>query len=424
MRILCISAQKPDSTGSGVYLAETVRSMLAAGHEVAVIAGIDVADSPDLPRGAEFFPVRFNTPDLPFPVCGMSDVMPYEATRYRDMTPGMVKSFREAFGARIREAALVFKPDAIICHHLYLVCSIACEVLDELAGENWSPGWSRVDSVSLQRPCAIWAVSHSTDLRQLQKHDLEKERIVSAVRTLDGIMALHEAQKEEIVELFGVEPGRVRVVGTGYSAREFNADGARRPASPLRILYVGKICRAKGVESLVRCANALPFDAGEVEISLVGGYSDQDQHDQIAALAKQSRIPVHFCGRVSQDELVEAYRTSHVFVLPSFFEGLPLVTIEAMACGCRAVVTDLPGVKPWLAASLPGAPVAFVAPPRLIGTDQPVEEDLPAFETALAQTLAGALSQCAKNPTSGTGFDTTGVSWDSLAARMAALLRP
>ena len=32
MRILCISAQKPDSTGSGVYLAETGASLAAAGH--------------------------------------------------------------------------------------------------------------------------------------------------------------------------------------------------------------------------------------------------------------------------------------------------------------------------------------------------------------------------------------------------------
>ena len=424
MRILCISAQKPDSTGSGVYLAETVRSMLAAGHEVAVIAGIDVADNPDLPQGAEFFPVRFNTPELPFPVCGMSDVMPYEATRYRDMTPDMVDSFRAAFGARIREAALTFKPDVIICHHLYLVCSVACEVLDDLAGENWSPGWIRAAEAAARRPCSIWAVSHSTDLRQLRKHDLEKGRIVAAVRTLDGAMALHEAQKEEIVELFGGDPVRAHVVGTGYNAREFNAHGAQRSASPLRILYVGKICRAKGVESLVRCLDALPYGADEAELSLVGGYSDREQYEEIAALATQSRIPVHFCGRISQDELVRAYRSSHVFVLPSFFEGLPLVTIEAMACGCRVVVTDLPGVRPWLSASLPAAPVAFVAPPRLIGTDQPVEEDLPAFEDALVQALAGALSQCAKSPTSGTGFDTTGVSWDSLAARMTTLLQP
>ncbi len=422
MRILCISAQKPDSTGSGVYLAETVRSMLSAGHEVAVIAGIDAADEPDIPRGAAFFPVRFNTPELPFDVCGMSDVMPYAATRYRDMTPDMVAAFRAAFRARIREAALAFKPDAVICHHLYLVCSVACEALDELAGENWSPGWVRADSPQEQRPCAIWAVSHSTDLRQLQKHDLEKERIAEAVRSLDGIMALHEAQKAEIVDLFSVPASLVHVVGTGYNAGEFNARGARRQARPLRILYVGKICRAKGVESLVRSLDALPFEATEVELSLVGGYSDQEQYDRIVELARESRIPVRLHGRVSQDELVEAYRGAHVFVLPSFFEGLPLVTIEAMACGCRAVVTDLPGVAPWLCASLPGAPVDYVAPPRLVGTDQPVEEDLPAFEAALARTLARSLSQCAQNPTEGTGFDTTGVSWDSLARRMAALL--
>lgn len=80
MRILCISAQKPDSTGSGVYLAETVASLAAAGHQVAVIAGIDKDDSPQLAPGVEFVPVRFRTPELPFPVCGMSDVMPYEAT--------------------------------------------------------------------------------------------------------------------------------------------------------------------------------------------------------------------------------------------------------------------------------------------------------------------------------------------------------
>lgn len=41
MRILNISAQKPDSTGSGVYLAEMVRCELSAGHAAAVVAGVD-----------------------------------------------------------------------------------------------------------------------------------------------------------------------------------------------------------------------------------------------------------------------------------------------------------------------------------------------------------------------------------------------
>ena len=422
MRILCISAQKPDSTGSGVYLAETVASMAASGHQVAVIAGIDKDDSPQLAPGVEFLPVRFRTPELPFPVCGMSDVMPYEATRYRDMTPEMVQAFRNVFGQRIRQAMLDFGPDAIICHHLYLACSTACDVLDELAGENRLPDANGEAAGQKGRPCPIWAVCHSTDLRQLRNHDLEKDRIMAAVRSLDGVMALHEAQKAEIAELFDLPADRIRVVGTGYNAQEFAPRGGLRAARPLRVLYVGKICRAKGVESLIRAMGLLPLDPQDVELRLVGGYSDQVQYDRIVELAGRCRFPVVFGGRVSQDDLVLSYNRSHVFVLPSFFEGLPLVTVEALASGCRAVVTSLPGVRPWLDASLPDAPVSFVEPPRIKGVDVPVPEDLPAFEQRLSDALLEQLQAATERPLEGTGFDATAVSWDSLAARMAALV--
>lgn len=73
MRILNVSAQKPDSTGSGVYLAEMVRCQRAAGHEVAVIAGIAPDDAPVFPDGVLFRPVLFDTDALPFHVAGMSD---------------------------------------------------------------------------------------------------------------------------------------------------------------------------------------------------------------------------------------------------------------------------------------------------------------------------------------------------------------
>lgn len=77
MRILNISAQKPDSTGSGVYLVEMARCELSAGHAAVVVAGVDAFDEPTLPEGAEPYFVRFNTEALLFNVCGMSDVMPY-----------------------------------------------------------------------------------------------------------------------------------------------------------------------------------------------------------------------------------------------------------------------------------------------------------------------------------------------------------
>ena len=79
MRILSISAQKPDSTGSGVYMTELIRAFADKGYEQGAVAGIGLEDRPELPEGIRFYPVRFETEDLPFPVAGMSDEMPTAA---------------------------------------------------------------------------------------------------------------------------------------------------------------------------------------------------------------------------------------------------------------------------------------------------------------------------------------------------------
>lgn len=94
MRVLNISAQKPDGTGSGTFLSQTVAAQVRAGHEAAVICGVDAGDETSaLPAAARVYDVRFNTEALPFHVCGMSDEMPYAATRYRDLTPPMEAAF-------------------------------------------------------------------------------------------------------------------------------------------------------------------------------------------------------------------------------------------------------------------------------------------------------------------------------------------
>ena len=146
----------------------------------------------------------------------------------------------------------------------------------------------------------------------------------------------------------------------------------------------------------------------------MGGHSDAAEYDRIAQRAAACAIPVTFAGKISQDDLVQAYRTSDVFVLPSFFEGLPLVTIEALACGCRAVVTDLPGVRPWLETHIPGAPIDYVELPGMRGVDEPVKEDLPAFESRLAD----ALERAVREGRPAEQFDVSALSWESLVSRV------
>lgn len=63
--------------------------------------------------------------------------------------------------------------------------------------------------------------------------------------------------------------------------------------------------------------------------------------------------PVEFLGKLPQPELAKEYQRSDIFVLPSFFDGLPLTVIEAIACGDKVVVTDLPGIQDWLKEQAP-----------------------------------------------------------------------
>ncbi len=93
------------------------------------------------------------------------------------------------------------------------------------------------------------------------------------------------------------------------------------------------------------------------------------------------------------------------------------MVVEALACGCKVVVTDLPGLRPWIESQMPGAPVVYVEPPRMVGSDEPVGEDLPGFEERLAAALVEAAAM--PQPTSEQARSyTEHLSWAALAGRM------
>ena len=106
--------------------------------------------------------------------------------------------------------------------------------------------------------------------------------------------------------------------------------------------------------------------------------------------ALSPRVVLH--GTLAQPELARLMNRCGVCVLPSFYEGVPLVLAEALACGCRLVCTELPGVLDQLAG--PFAPAMSLVPlPRLDGVDRPRGEDLPGFVADLASALATALAR-------------------------------
>ena len=149
----------------------------------------------------------------------------------------------------------------------------------------------------------------------------------------------------------------------------------------------GSQMRLFGGTLYARYAQALGHDEAVPE----NGYQGQYMVELGAKLAAEhgDRVTVH--GVLPHQELGSLMRQSDIFVLPSFFEGLPLVLLEAMACGCRVVTTDLPGSRELFGESPPPM-VRLVELPPLETVDRPFKADEPLLELRLSQALREAIA--------------------------------
>lgn len=113
-------------------------------------------------------------------------------------------------------------------------------------------------------------------------------------------------------------------------------------AGPLRLLCVGRLIARKGQNHLLEAVKRL-VDAGlEVELDLIG---DGDAMPAYKLQANQLGIEprVIFSGYVPREQMPARYAAAHIFVLPSYNEGMSVATLEALAAGLPVVITRTGG---------------------------------------------------------------------------------
>ncbi|UPG84813.1 glycosyltransferase family 4 protein [Luteibacter aegosomatis] len=104
---------------------------------------------------------------------------------------------------------------------------------------------------------------------------------------------------------------------------EFRPMPARvAPGTPLRMFFVGNTSRRKGFDLVVELARRM---CGSAEFVCTGGL----RGEKVADLPTNLRLT----GRLSREELVEAYRSCDVVFVPSRYEGFGYAALEGMACG-------------------------------------------------------------------------------------------
>jgi teichuronic acid biosynthesis glycosyltransferase TuaC len=113
-------------------------------------------------------------------------------------------------------------------------------------------------------------------------------------------------------------------------------DGASSFQASPTILVVGTLLAGKGQELVLRALARLKDRYPALQAEFIG---DGAHRDRFIALAQELQVAdrVHFLGRRTRSEVAEAMRRCTLFVLPSRFEGLGCVYLEAMASGKPAI---------------------------------------------------------------------------------------
>ncbi|HET8540778.1 MAG TPA: glycosyltransferase family 1 protein [Anaeromyxobacter sp.] len=198
----------------------------------------------------------------------------------------------------------------------------------------------------------------------------------SAVARAGLVVAISEQTRRDLVALYGVPEGRIRVVyQTCHEAfrspvpdERLREVAARLALPPAFLLAVGTIERRKNLLVVLRALEGLPG------ATLVAVGRETPYAEELRAFARARRLErrVRFLSGVSTPDLAALYRLATVAVYPSLFEGFGIPIVEALFSG-TPVVTTRGGVFPE--AGGPGS--AYVDP-----------HDADALREALAALLA------------------------------------
>lgn len=177
-----------------------------------------------------------------------------------------------------------------------------------------------------------------------QRISIEQKIIASA----DRIIAATTQEKAAMIDLYGVEPERIRVVPCGVDLRTFQPSEkavARKQlglADQRLVLFVGRVEPLKGADILIRAMSHLAGMRG-LRLLIIGGDGQQNdpQIGRLRSLVARLGLgeKVSFLGPIEQERLPLYYSAAEVCVVPSHYESFCLVALEALACGTPVIAS-------------------------------------------------------------------------------------
>jgi glycosyltransferase involved in cell wall biosynthesis len=153
-----------------------------------------------------------------------------------------------------------------------------------------------------------------------------------------AVLVIGAAARRFVTGELHVPAERVEVVVNGVPGPVVAPLHTREPAVS-RLLFVGRLCEAKGVSDLLNALAHPDLDVGRLRLTLAGNGDIAGYQANAEALGLGDAV--QFAGWCDQDRVAALLRDADILVLPSHDEVLPLVVLEALAQGVAVVCTPV-----------------------------------------------------------------------------------
>lgn len=183
---------------------------------------------------------------------------------------------------------------------------------------------------------------HHPEWHPRERVEYFSKNFFKRIKKTDVIITISKYVEREAREILNIRDGRVVTIHLGYN-NIFKAIGnekAETRPSEDYILFVGSIEPRKNLIRLLNAYLLLPEYIRKGFKLLLAGFKGWENKEIVELLGKL-KGRVSYLGYVNNEELANLYRDASCFVYPSLYEGFGLPPLEAMACGCPVIISNV-----------------------------------------------------------------------------------